>query len=313
LDNISHVDLNLLLVLYTLIDEASAPRAAERLRVTPAAVSGALTRLRAIFGDELLVPSAGGLAPTPRAVALRPRLRALLLEAAAVFVQPTRFDPATSTREFSLACADYYGTVVVPSLVARLRERAPGVTLRVRTLDELASDHGLDRDTDVHIGIPPKMPSGCLFSELFDDRFVCLQRRGRGKRRLTLEAFLAASHVRVSVLGRGDPVDVLLEAQGLSRSVALVVPYFTLVPFVVHETGLLATMSERLALAYAGGLPLELSDPPLELSPYGVRMIWHRRTNKDEGARFFRGVLKDAMSGVLPSAASRQKKGGRSS
>jgi DNA-binding transcriptional LysR family regulator len=308
LDNISHVDLNLLLVLYTLIDEASATRTAERLRVTPAAVSGALTRLRAIFGDELVVPSAGGLAPTPRAIALRPRLRALLLEAAAVFVQPNRFDPATSTREFSLACADYYGTVVVPSVVARLRELAPGVTLRVRTLDEMNASNGLDRDTDVHIGIPPKVPNGCLSSELFTDRFVCLQRRARGKRRLTLETFLAASHVRVSVLGRHDPVDVLLEAQGLSRSVALIVPYFSMVPFVVHETGLVATMSHRLAAAYCKSLPLELSDPPLELSQYGVRMIWHRRTNKDEGARFFRGVLKDAMNGALPSPASHQKK-----
>jgi DNA-binding transcriptional LysR family regulator len=301
LDNISNVDLNLLLVLYTLIDEGSAARATERLRVTPAAVSGALARLRVIFDDELVVAGAEGeLAPTPRAVALRPRLRLMLLEAAALFVQPTRFEPATSTREFSLACADYYGTVVVPALVARLRELAPSVTLRVRTLDELNADHGLERDTDVHIGIPPKLPSGCVSSELFDDRFVCVSRRGRGKRRLTLEKFLAASHVRVSVLGRQDPVDVLLEAQGLSRSVALVVPYFSVVPFVVHETGLIATMSQRLASAYSRSLPIELSEPPLELSQYGVRMIWHRRTSKDEGARFFRGVLKDAMSGALP-------------
>jgi DNA-binding transcriptional LysR family regulator len=246
-----------------------------------------------------VVRHARGLTPTPRALALRPRLAALVREAAALLEQPARFEPATSTREFSLACADYYSVVVVPSLVARLRELAPHTTLRVRTLDELIGEHGLDRDVDVHIGIPPTVPKGCLSSVLFEDRFVCLSRPGQIKRRLSLKAFLAASHVRISLLGTSDTVDRLLGERGLSRTVALVVPYFSVVPFVVHETGLLATMSLRLAAAY-GRLPLELSEPPVELSRYGVRMIWHRRTDSDEAAQFFRGVLKDVMSGAPP-------------
>jgi hypothetical protein len=98
--------------------------------------------------------------------------------------------------------------------------------MRVRTLDELVGEHGLDRDVDLHIGIPPKMPSGCLSSVLFKDRFVCLSRRDQFKRRPSIEAYLAAPHVRISVLGRNDPVDLLLQARGLSRAVALVVPYF---------------------------------------------------------------------------------------
>jgi DNA-binding transcriptional LysR family regulator len=300
--NITDVDLSLLVLLQTVFEEGSVTRAAKRLGITGAAVSKALTQLRALFEDELVVRHGRGLRLrlTPRALILRPHLDALIREAEGASEAPARFDPATSDREFRLACADYHGAVVVPALVARLRELAPRATLRVHSLDELISEHGLERDVDVHVGIPPELPSECRSSLLFKDRFVCVSRPGRSQRRLSLEAFLEASHVRVSVLGRTDPVDLLLEARGLRRSVAVVVPYFSIVPFVVRDTGLLAAMSWRLATAYASRVPLGLSELPVELPAYGVRMIWHQRTDKDPGARFFRRVLKEVMSGALP-------------
>jgi DNA-binding transcriptional LysR family regulator len=286
-------------VLHTVLEEGSATRAARRLHVTQSAVSNALARLRGIFADELVVLKARGLAPTPRALALRPRLAALVREAALVLERPAAFDPATSTREFSLACADYYSAVIVPSLTARLREQAPCASLRVRTLDDLVGEHGLERDVDLHIGMPPKIESGCVSSVLFEDRFVCLSRPGMlgTSRRFSLKTFLAASHVRVSVLGRmRDPVDRLLEDRGKSRRVGLVVPYFSVVPFVVQETGLIATLSQRLAETYSRRVPVDLSEPPFELPNYGVRMIWHRRTDADEAARFFRKLVEQAVA-----------------
>jgi DNA-binding transcriptional LysR family regulator len=299
--NISNLDLNLLLVLHTVLEEGSATRAARRLHVTQSAVSNTLARLRDIFEDELVVRDGHGLTPTPRALELRPRLDALVREARAVLEPPARFDPLTSTREFSLACADYYSTIVVPALVARLHQRAPHVTLRVRTLDDLVADHGLERDTDLHIGMPPKIPSGCQSSVLFQDRFVVLSRRTRAKQPLTLERFVVARHVRVSLLGRArDPIDLLLAERGLERSIGLIVPYFSAVPFVVHETGLLATMSLRLAAVYARRLPIDIGDPPIELPQYGVRMVWHRRTNADAAAKFFREVVRELISEGLP-------------
>jgi DNA-binding transcriptional LysR family regulator len=300
LSNTSNVDLNLLLVLHTVLEEQNLTRAARRLQLTPSALSSALARLRSIFGDELVVQKARKLSLTPRAVALGPELVALLEHAVRVLDKPASFDPEATTREFGLACADYYCAILVPRLVARLRARAPQATLRVRSLDELAAGHGLERDVDVQVGIPPSLPNGCRSSVLFEDRFVCLVRADAVKpktRRLSMRAFLEASHVRISVLGRmRDPVDTLLEGQGLTRSVALVVPYFSVAPLVVHETGLLATMSLRLAEVHARHLSLRLLEPPLELINYGVHMIWHERTDADEGARFFRELVHEVMN-----------------
>jgi DNA-binding transcriptional LysR family regulator len=296
--NITNIDLNLLLVLHAVLEEGSATRAAKRLHVTQSAVSNALGRLRAVLGDALLVRGARGLTPTPRALELRPRLALLVREASLVLERPPAFDPKSSTREFSLACADYYGAVIVPALVRLLSERAPHATLRMRTLDDLVGEHGLDQDVDVHVGMPPSVPNGCVWKVLFEDRFVCLSRRGQlgASRRFSLKAYLAAPHVRVSLLGRvSDPVDRLLEGRGKRRRVALIVPYFAVIPFVVHETGLLATLSRRMALPYAERLPIDLSEPPFALPAYGVRMLWHRRTDADPAARFFRDLVEEVF------------------
>jgi DNA-binding transcriptional LysR family regulator len=73
--NLSSIDLNLFLVLYAVLEERSATRAAARLNVTQSAVSNALSRLRRLLGDPLVVRNGRGLAPTPRAEELEPLLR----------------------------------------------------------------------------------------------------------------------------------------------------------------------------------------------------------------------------------------------
>jgi DNA-binding transcriptional LysR family regulator len=65
--NLSSIDLNLLLVLHTVLEEQSVARAAEKLSVTSSAVSNSLARLRAVLDDALFVRRGRRLAPTPRA------------------------------------------------------------------------------------------------------------------------------------------------------------------------------------------------------------------------------------------------------
>lgn len=289
--NLSTVDLNLLVVLHHVLRERSATRAARRLGVTQSAVSNALVRLRELFHDPLVVRHARGLAPTPRAESLAPRLSRLLEEAGAL-LDAQGFDPATSTREFTLACADYYGMVVVPPLAAALREQAPRATLRVLTLDQLVAGGGLAREVDVHVGRPPTLPAGCRVQSLFEERFVCVTRKTKAAARMSLREFAAAEHVRVQVLDAvRDPIDVALQARGIERNVALTVAHFSLAPLVVLRTGWIATMSERLARLYAGFLPLTLRAPPFALSARPVQMIWHERTHADPATRFFRALV----------------------
>src|SRR6188508_2876132 len=102
---LSSLDLNLLLVLSTVLAEQSVARAAKRLHVTPSAVSNALARLRAALGDPLAVRKGRGIVPTPRAAELAPIVgRAMGELERAIAAGP--FDAASCTRTFTLAMAD---------------------------------------------------------------------------------------------------------------------------------------------------------------------------------------------------------------
>jgi len=77
-------DLNLLVTLDVLLAEGSVANAARRLRLSPSAMSRALSRLRQATGDPLLVRAGRGLVPTPRALELRERVGRLVQDGSAV-------------------------------------------------------------------------------------------------------------------------------------------------------------------------------------------------------------------------------------
>lgn len=78
-DRLSEIDIGLLTAFAALIQEGNVSHAAARLNITQPALSGRLTRLRALFGDQLFVPVAGrGVSPTPRAEELSKTLPQLL-------------------------------------------------------------------------------------------------------------------------------------------------------------------------------------------------------------------------------------------
>ena len=110
------IDLNLLVVLDALVQEKHVGRAGERIGLSASATSHALDRLRKLLGDPLLVRSASGMEPTPRALELVGPTRHALLEIETALT-PARFDPAQATMEFTLAIETYETIVVLPKLV----------------------------------------------------------------------------------------------------------------------------------------------------------------------------------------------------
>ena len=130
-------DLNLLHTLDVLLTEGSVTRAGRRLRLSPSAMSRALSRLRAVTGDQLLVRAGRGLVPTPRAVEMQPKVRALVEEAQVLLRPADRLELATLERTFTLRTSDGFAETFGPGLIDRVRQEAPAVRLRfVRKLDK---------------------------------------------------------------------------------------------------------------------------------------------------------------------------------
>src|SRR3954451_24855635 len=91
------LDLNLLRVFDTLIEERSVTRAGERLGLSQSAISHALNRLRYVRTDELFGRVANGMRPPPRAAEIAPRLRDGLLQLQ-LALGPTEFVPENTER-----------------------------------------------------------------------------------------------------------------------------------------------------------------------------------------------------------------------
>src|SRR4051794_18695492 len=104
--NLRSIDLNLLVALEALLSERHVTRAAERIGLSQPAMSNALGRLRGIFGDEILVRTATGMKPTPRAMELMDPLRQLLRQVERVFESDGGFAPETSERTFTIRMSD---------------------------------------------------------------------------------------------------------------------------------------------------------------------------------------------------------------
>jgi DNA-binding transcriptional LysR family regulator len=122
-------DLNLLATLDVVLSEGSVARAAERLHLSPSAMSRALARLRETTGDPLLVRAGRGLVPTPRALELRAQVSQLVQEAKLVLRPAERLDLTQLGRTFTIRSREGFAENFGPDLIARAGEQAPGVRL----------------------------------------------------------------------------------------------------------------------------------------------------------------------------------------
>ncbi len=155
------MDLNLLVVFHHLMRERHVSRAADALGLSQPAVSNALRRLRTRLGDELFLRTPAGMEPTPYAQQLAgPLSQALDTLRDALNVRAS-FEPATSTRCFTVAMSDVGETYFLPVLMDALARQAPGVTLRcVSVADAALREDMAQGRVDLALGSLPQLQAG---------------------------------------------------------------------------------------------------------------------------------------------------------
>lgn len=300
--NAYSIDLNLLAVLDALLDERNVTKAARRVHLSQPAASNALARLRQVFGDPLLVRDGRGLVLTPRAEALVGPLRAAMGQIEAALETGSSFDPATSSATFTLATSDALQIGLLPTLLGRLASEAPGARLVCQPLvgpgkgpgDPLPERALATGEVDLAIGYFPQPPPHHHTRALFDGDFVCVARKDHPlvRHALSLRQFAELGHV---VIGAGQPthsiVDAAFAARKLVRRVAVVVPQYGVVPYVVMQSDHVAVLPRRLAEGFARAFPLQLLEPPLAIASYTISQVWHERTHRSFAHRWLREVV----------------------
>jgi len=297
--NLGCIDLNLLVHLDALLRERSVTRAAARVGLGQSAMSHNLARLRELFVDELLTRGSDGMRLTPRAVTLLEPVQTTLAQVQALVSRDQAFDPATAVRTFRFGLPDSMEILIMPALLARMREVAPGIHLRLHNFDASRLLDDLDADEmDLAIGYEAFQPGQFHHKrrKLFTETYLCMfnaEKTGITPP-ISLEDFVRLPHVLTSLRpGRSvrGIVDDALEKLGLRRTVALTTPRFLAVPSLVARAPVIATMQARLARLFAAELGLTLSPLPVELREVTVSLLWHRSYDHDPAHAWLRDLV----------------------
>ncbi|MGO9419871.1 LysR family transcriptional regulator [Roseiarcus sp.] len=293
--NLSALDLNLLPALEALLRLRSVTRAAAEVGVSQPAMSRALARLRAIFGDPLLVRVGGGLAPTSAAEALQPKVAAALDGLRGLF-RPSAIDPAVLKRTFRLAAADAQTILIAPALVARLQREAPDVDLAFSPIgrDIMARMELGEIDLCFATAATP-LPPGAVSDTIAHDRLALVMRRGHPAANLewTFADYALYRHATVSFFGDGvSEIDARLGAAGVERRIGLTTPHFMATVAAVAASDLVTTISAAFAQRFAASFDLVLKPPPFD-DALEMTIVSTRLRAADTALQWFRKILRE--------------------
>src|SRR5205823_653974 len=245
--NLAAVDLNLLVVFEALLIERNVSRAAGRIGLTQPSVSNALARLRALIGDTLFVRTPQEMRPTPRALELAEPIVNALQQVRAALESPTGFDPATATRKFTIGAAANVDFALANGAL-RLSQAAPRAAFSLLPLARSEAEYPMldDGSLDVAVGLFRAVPKRFGTASLYWERYVCIAHSEHPDLvdGLTLERFVGLPHLVVT--RDAGAVDDALAKQGLELSVAVDVPFYAIVPYMVEGSRLLAVVGERI-------------------------------------------------------------------
>jgi DNA-binding transcriptional LysR family regulator len=290
---LSRLDLNLLVVFHHLLSKRRVSAVAQTLGMSQPAVSSALGRLRTSLGDELFLRTQGGMEPTPYALQLAEPVAMALGGLQQALQVRAAFDPQTSSRSFTIAMTDVGEMYFLPVLIDALNRTAPGVTLQVVSVTQaLLKDDMATGRIDLALGLLPQLQAGFFQQALFRQKYICLMRAAHplaGRKKLSLEAFAQAEHVRIIAAGTGHGrVDVALEKSKLKRRFRLTVPHYVALGDVLGHSDLIATVPERFADRVLGPFGLVKRDLPLALGDSAIHQFWHGRLHRDPGHQWLR-------------------------
>jgi DNA-binding transcriptional LysR family regulator len=306
--HLSNIDLNLLRAIQPLLEERHISRAAKRAFLSQPAMSRALNRLRATFGDPLLVRSDGTYERTPRGERVLREAEAIMRRLNAL-VNDQEFIPAQSRERFRIAMTDHGSTILLPNVLERLRRDAPDSELVLSAVGPHTYDEVAAGRIDLILcaeEVPPELENETVFN--LD--FVCLvgARQRIKSRRVTLKQYLQLPHAMV-LTGDGHQamVDQPLKALGQKRHVALRIPFYIPAVLAIAQTDLVLTVPRTLANVTQQISTLRTIEPPRELKAFPYFMSWHPRLTNEPAHVWLRDQVRIAARSIRERSPYRQK------
>ena len=290
--NLNDTDLNLFIAFDVIYKEKNLTKAGEVLGITQPAVSNALSRLRALFDDELFVRTSKGMVPTAVAQNISEDIKEGLNLFRNTISDSSTFTPKTARTTFKISMGDTSSYRLLPKLFKSLGKKAPEIdfisylTPRRDTPRELAAGN-----IDFSIDPPIHTESALKHSKLFEDKYVVMVRKDHpiaSKRKITLDDYLSLSHILISERRTGmGHVDISLFKLGLTRRIALRAQHLLLAPHILETTDLALTSTK----SFAKSNNLKTFELPFQVDPLVLHLYWHETKENDSGNKWIRELI----------------------
>jgi len=285
--------------LEALVEERSVTRAAERMGISQPAMSTALSRLRSLLKDPLLVHTSRGMEPTPKAIELARHSRdigAILDGRSAAGESFVLGECATHWR---IMASDGIARALIPPLMEATCRDAPRMRFSVSPGDPRRMlEYLRDGDFDIVLAFSRNTAPDLRQVAILPQRLVCVARKGHPRidGKVDLPGFLGEAHVRwggppIGHVTLEAMVDEILEKQGHARRIALLIGSLHILPDVAARSELLAVVPENVAHAAASVLPIQVLPLPFEVPTVEVCATWHERLHHDPAHKWLRQAL----------------------
>ncbi|SLN60202.1 Nodulation protein D 2 [Aquimixticola soesokkakensis] len=302
------LDLNLLVALEALLDECSVTRAADRVHLSQAAMSNALTRLREYFDDDLLVRVGRRMVMTDRARAMHSEVSEILRRIETRVMASQDFDPTEQEREVRCMMSDVMAKTFFTDLTRHIARQAPLITLSSRPIED-PPHLQLEQGRVDFLMMPRQYASSAHpMIELYREGFECVMEPDNPllQKDFTRDAYLAATHVVIE-LGSARKISAdraTIEQRYGPLKVGAKVYSQSMVPWMVRDTNWIGTLPASLARNYARALGLVSVALPIEVLPNVLVLQWGHFADQDACLAWLRSEISNfAVGSGLRAAA----------
>lgn len=315
-----NLDLNLLLMFDVLYQESSVTRAARRLNLTQSAVSHSLRRLRIALNDDLFVRGPNGLEPTARASALAEKLTPAL-ESIREGVAQAEFDPATTTRCFTIVACSLYLELHASQLVESLRVIAPKASVYFARTASIVEFRAEAASFDIAIDVVENIPQGLSGEALGQEPLLWVAGKRSpliGVPNITAAMLAAQPGVQFEVqegwhrsLHSDDPLyeATFFEAEirrlrlsgPPNREAGLYVAEATLAAQLMAGTDHVALLPMAVAARHLASAALVALDVDVDAGHETVSLMWPRHLDGDDGRLWLTHFIRDQYQASMSS------------
>lgn len=137
---LSRIDLNLLVAFSVLLQENNVSRAAEKLFMSQSAMSRVLQKLRELFDDPLFLRESAGLKPTVKALELAQEIEPLLASINS-YIKNEKFDPLQCRNSFAISLPSLMNQSLMLPFISQLALLAPNAIIELHPLTSQPEKH----------------------------------------------------------------------------------------------------------------------------------------------------------------------------